>query len=201
MTVTVLTGPSGVGKGTVVARLIQQHPEIWLSVSVTTRSPRPGEEHGVTYWFISDDEFDALVAADNLLEWALVHGVHRYGTPRHPVLKALAEGRACLLELDLAGARRVRRKMPEARTVFLMPPSRTELERRLRGRGTEGEAELTRRFRTADEELEAASEFDEIIVNRDVAQTCEELVGFMGLSAGVAGRETNPIEGTSDGPR
>jgi guanylate kinase len=192
VTVTVLTGPSGVGKGTVVTRLIQQHPEIWLSVSVTTRSPRPGEKHGVNYWFISDDEFDALVASDNLLEWALVHGLHRYGTPRQPVLKALAEGRACLLELDLAGARRVRRKMPEARTVFLMPPSRAELERRLRGRGTESEAELARRFRTADEELAASSEFDGIIVNRDVAQTCEELVGFMGLSPGIAGRDIQP---------
>ncbi len=192
MTVTVLTGPSGVGKGTVVTRLIQQHPEIWLSVSVTTRPPRPGEKHGVNYWFISDDEFDALVASDNLLEWALVHGIHRYGTPRQPVLKALAEGRACLLELDLAGARRVRRKMPESRTVFLMPPSRAELERRLRGRGTEGEAELARRFRTADEELAAAAEFDQIIVNRDVAQTCEELVGFMGLSPDMTGRDIQP---------
>lgn len=189
MTVTVLTGPSGVGKGTVVARLIQQHPEIWLSVSVTTRSPRPGEKHGVNYWFVTDAEFDTLVASDNLLEWALVHGVHRYGTPRQPVVQALAEGRACLLELDLAGARRVRRKMPEARTVFLKPPSRTELERRLRGRGTEDEAELERRFRTAEEELAAASEFDEIIINRDVAKTCEELVGFMGLSASTVGRE------------
>ena len=192
MTVTVLTGPSGVGKGTVVTRLIQQHPEIWLSVSVTTRPPRPGEKHGVNYWFISDDEFDALVASDNLLEWALVHGIHRYGTPRQPVLKALAEGRACLLELDLAGARKVRRKMPESRTVFLMPPSRAELERRLRGRGTEGEAELARRFRTADEELAAAAEFDQIIVNRDVAQTCEELVGFMGLSPDMTGRDIQP---------
>ena len=193
MTVTVLTGPSGVGKGTVVTRLIQQHPEIRLSVSVTTRPPRPAEKHGVNYWFISDDEFDALVASDNLLEWALVHGVHRYGTPRQPVLKALAEGRACLLELDLAGARRVRQKMPQARTVFLMPPNREELERRLRGRGTEGEAELRRRFRTTELELAAASEFDGIIVNRDVAQTCEELVGFMGLSPGIAGRE-NQLE-------
>ena len=192
MTVTVLTGPSGVGKGTVVTRLIQQHPEIWLSVSVTTRPPRPGEKHGVNYWFISDDEFDALVASDNLLEWALVHGIHRYGTPRQPVLKALAEGRACLLELDLAGARKVRRKMPESRTVFLMPPSRAELERRLRGRATEGEAELARRFRTADEELAAAAEFDQIIVNRDVAQTCEELVGFMGLSPDMTGRDIQP---------
>jgi guanylate kinase len=192
VTVTVLTGPSGVGKGTVVTRLIQQHPDIWLSVSVTTRSPRPSEKHGVNYWFVSDAEFDALVASDDLLEWALVHGVHRYGTPRQPVVDALAQGRACVLELDLAGARRVRRKMPEARTVFLMPPSRKELERRLRGRGTEDEAELSRRFRTAEEELAAASEFDEIIVNRDVAKTCEELVGFMGLSAGNTGRENQP---------
>jgi guanylate kinase len=176
----------------VVTRLIQQHPEIWLSVSVTTRPPRPGEKNGVNYWFVSDDEFDSLVASDDLLEWALVHGVHRYGTPRQPVLKALADGRACLLELDLTGARGVRRKMPDARTVFLMPPSRDELERRLRGRGTEGEADLRRRFQTADEELAAASEFDEIIVNRDVAQTCEDLVGFMGLSARHDGRENQP---------
>jgi guanylate kinase len=176
----------------VVTRLIQQHPEIWLSVSVTTRSPRPGEKHGVNYWFISDAEFDTLVASDDLLEWALVHGVHRYGTPRQPVLEALAEGRACLLELDLAGARRVRQTMAEARTVFLMPPSRDELERRLRGRGTEDEADLSRRFRTAEEELAAADEFDAIIVNRDVAHTCQELVGFMGLSAGIAVRENQP---------
>jgi guanylate kinase len=196
VTVTVLTGPSGVGKGTVVTRLIQQHPEIWLSVSVTTRSPRPGEVDGVNYWFISDAEFDALVASGDLLEWALVHEVHRYGTPRQPVLKALREGRTCLLELDLAGARRVRQTMPEARTVFLMPPSRQELERRLRGRGTETEADLARRFRTADEELTAASEFDEIIVNSDVANTCEELVGFMGLSPGASAGHTTPIEGS-----
>ena len=195
MTVTVLTGPSGVGKGTVVSRLIQQHPEIWLSVSVTTRSPRPREVHGVNYWFISDAEFDALIASDNLLEWALVHGLHRYGTPMQPVLKALAEGRACLLELDLAGARRVRQKMPEVHSVFLMPPSRAELERRLRGRGTENEAEVRRRFRTADEEFAAASEFDEIIVNSDVAKTYQELVRFMGLSPGSAGRASNPTEG------
>lgn len=195
MTLTVLTGPSGVGKGTVVTRLIQQYPEIWLSVSVTTRPPRPREVHGVNYWFISDAEFDALIASDNLLEWALVHGLHRYGTPMKPVLKALAEGRACLLELDLAGARRVRQKMPEVRSVFLMPPSRTELERRLRGRGTENEAEMRRRFRTADEEFAAASEFDEIIVNSDVTKSCQELVGFLGLSPGSAGRATNPTEG------
>jgi guanylate kinase len=151
--------------------------------------------HGVNYWFISDAEFDALIASDNLLEWALVHGLHRYGTPMQPVLKALAEGRACLLELDLAGARRVRQKMPAVRSVFLMPPSRAELERRLRGRGTENEAELRRRFRTADEEFAAASEFDEIIVNSDVAKTCQQLVRFMGLSPGSAGRASNPTEG------
>ena len=192
MTVTVLTGPSGVGKGTVVTRLLQEHPEVWLSVSVTTRPPRPKEQHGVNYWFISDAEFDALIAADALLEWALVHEVHRYGTPRQPVLTALAEGRTCLLELDLAGARRVRQTMPEARSVFLMPPDRTELERRLRGRGTEGEAELERRFRTAEEELAAASEFDRVIVNADVANTVADLVGFLGLGPGLAGRRSNP---------
>lgn len=188
MTVTILTGPSGVGKGTVVSKLLQKHPEIWLSVSATTRSPRPGEKHGVDYWFISDVEFDALVSSDNLLEWATVHGLHRYGTPRQPVLKALADGNPCLLELDLAGARQVRKSMPKARSVFLLPPSRAELERRLRGRGTESEEELERRFRTADDELAAASEFDVTIVNSDVARTCEDLVGFMGLGPVVDGR-------------
>jgi guanylate kinase len=192
VTVTVLTGPSGVGKGTVVTRLLQQHPEVWLSVSVTTRPPRPSEQHGVNYWFISDGEFDALVASDALLEWALVHGLHRYGTPRQPVLTALADGRACLLELDLAGARRVRQTMPEARSVFLMPPDRSELERRLRGRGTEGEAELERRFRTAEEELAAASEYDAVIVNENVAKTVEDLVGFLGLGPGLTGRRSIP---------
>jgi guanylate kinase len=192
VTVTVLTGPSGVGKGTVVTRLLQEHPEVWLSVSVTTRPPRPNEQHGVNYWFISDAEFDALIAADALLEWALVHEVHRYGTPRQPVLTALAEGRTCLLELDLAGARRVRQTMPEAKSVFLMPPDRRELERRLRGRGTEGEPELERRFRTAEEELAAASEFDEVIVNADVANTVGDLAGFLGLGPGLAGRRSNP---------
>jgi guanylate kinase len=192
VTVTVLTGPSGVGKGTVVTRLLQEHPEVWLSVSVTTRPPRPNEQHGVNYWFISDAEFDALIAADALLEWSLVHEVHRYGTPRQPVLPALAAGRTCLLELDLAGSRRVRQTMPEAKSVFLMPPDRRELERRLRGRGTEGEPELERRFRTAEEELAAASEFDEVIVNADVANTVGDLVGFLGLGPGLAGRRSNP---------
>lgn len=195
MTVTVLTGPSGVGKGTVVGRLLQQHPEVWLSVSATTRPPRPGEQHGVDYWFLSDDDFDALIATDDLLEWALVHGVHRYGTPRQPVLDALAVGRVCLLELDLAGARQVRQTMPEARSVFLMPPDRAELERRLRGRGTESEADMERRFRTAELELAAAGEFDEVIVNADVAKTVADLVGFLGLGPGQSGHEAIPSEG------
>ena len=124
---TVVSGPTAVGKGTVVKRLSQEHPEIFVSVSVTTRPPRPGEIDGVHYHFVSADEFDALIAEDALLEWAMVHGVHRYGTPRTPVLHAIAEGRPALLEIDLQGARQVRARWPDARFVFLAPPSWEEL--------------------------------------------------------------------------
>ena len=133
----VLAGPTAVGKGTVAADVRRHHPEIWISVSATTRPPRPGEQDGVHYWFVSDEEFDRMVAEDELLEWAVVHRAARYGTPRKPVEQALAEGRAALLEIDLQGARQVRERMPEALFVFLMPPSWDELVRRLVGRGTE----------------------------------------------------------------
>ena len=132
---TVVSGPTAVGKGTVVKRLSHEHPEIFVSVSVTTRPPRPSEIDGVHYHFVSADEFDSLIAEDALLEWAVVHGVHRYGTPRTPVLHAIAEGRPALLELDLQGARQVRARWPDARFVFLAPPSWEELVRRLSGRG------------------------------------------------------------------
>ena len=129
---TVLAGPTAVGKGTVAAYVRENHPEIWISVSATTRAPRPGEVHGRHYWFVDDDEFDRMVAAGELLEWAVVHGAARYGTPRRPVEEALAAGRPALLEIDLQGARQVRRTMPEAFFVFLKPPSWDELVNRLR---------------------------------------------------------------------
>jgi len=176
---TVVSGPTAVGKGTVVAALRREHPEVFVSVSATTRPPRPGEIDGVHYLFVDEQEFDRLVAENELLEWAVVHGRHRYGTPREPVLAAIAEGREAVLEIDLQGARQVRASWPDARLVFLAPPSWEELVRRLVGRGTETEEERERRLQTARDELAAASEFDVVIVNDDVRRASEELVSWM----------------------
>lgn len=175
----VLAGPTAVGKGTVAAAVREDHPEVWISVSATTRAPRPGEVEGVHYLFVDDAEFDRLVAEDQLLEWAVVHGRHRYGTPRRPVEEALAAGRPAMLEIDLQGARQVRRTMPEALFVFLKPPSWEELVRRLVGRGTETEEERERRLATAREELAAESEFDVTVVNTEIHQAAAELVTLM----------------------
>jgi len=176
---TVLAGPTAVGKGTITAWVREHHPEIWISVSATTRKRRPGEQDGVHYHFVSDDEFDRLVADDELLEWAVVHRGARYGTPRGPVVQALADGRLTLLEIDLQGARQVRERMPEARFVFLAPPSWDELVRRLVGRGTEDEAERERRLETARAELAAEPEFDVTLVNRRIHDAGQELVELM----------------------
>ena len=176
---TVLAGPTAVGKGTVAAYVREHHPEVWISVSVTTRPPRPGEEHGRHYWFVSDEEFDRLVEHDELLEWAVVHRAARYGTPRRPVEHALRDGRPALLEIDLQGARQVRKTMPEALFVFLKPPTWEELVRRLVGRGTETEEERGRRLETARFELAAESEFDVTVVNTEVHAAAEELVALM----------------------
>ena len=175
----VLAGPTAVGKGTVAAAVRERHPDVWISVSATTRPPRPGEVDGVHYWFVDDAEFDRLIAEDALLEWAVVHKAARYGTPRVPVEAVLAEGRPALLEIDLQGARQVRESMPEALFVFLKPPSWDELVRRLVGRGTETEEERERRLVTAREELAAEEEFDVSIVNHEVHAAAEELVALM----------------------
>ncbi|WP_216822842.1 guanylate kinase [Aeromicrobium sp. A1-2] len=172
----VLAGPTAVGKGTVAACVRDQHPDIWISVSVTTRPARPGEIDGLHYHFISDEDFDRLIAEDGLLEWAVVHSAARYGTPRAAVEQQLAAGRPALLEIDLQGARQVRERMPEALMCFLAPPTWQELERRLVGRGTEGPEERERRLVTARTELAAESEFDVTIVNTDVETACQELV-------------------------
>lgn len=169
------------GKGTVSADIRRRYPEVWLSVSATTRPRRPGEVDGQHYRFVTPERFDAMVAAGELLEWAVVHGVHRYGTPRRPVEEALAAGKPALLEIDLQGARQVRASMPGALFVFLAPPSWDELVRRLVGRGTETEEERERRLDNARLELAAAPEFDVTIVNADVHQATDELVQCMGL--------------------
>lgn len=175
----VLAGPTAVGKGTVAAAIREHHPEVWISISATTRRPRPGEIDGVHYWFVSDDRFDEMVVGEELLEWAVVHRAARYGTPRSPVEQALAAGRPAMLEIDLQGARQVRERMPGALFVFLEPPSWEELVRRLVGRGTEGEEERARRLETARAELAAEAEFDVTIVNREVHAAAEELVALM----------------------
>jgi guanylate kinase len=176
---TVLAGPTAVGKGSVSADIRAHHPEVWISVSATTRAPRPGETHGVHYWFVSEAEFDRLVEEDELLEWAVVHRAARYGTPRAPVEAALAGGRLALLEIDLQGARQVQAAMPDAFMVFLAPPTWEELVRRLVGRGTEGEEERERRLATARLELASESEFDVTIVNTRIHDAAEELVALM----------------------
>jgi guanylate kinase len=178
---TVLAGPTAVGKGSVSADIRAHHPEVWISVSATTRAPRPGEQNGVHYWFVSEAEFDRMVAEDELLEWAVVHQRARYGTPRRPVDEALAAGRPALLEIDLQGARQVREAMPGAFFCFLAPPSWAELVRRLVGRGTESEEERARRLATARLELASESEFDVVIVNTEIHAAAEELVALMVL--------------------
>jgi len=173
-----LSGPSGVGKSTVVRVLREQHPGIWLSVSATTRFPRPGEVDGVHYRFVDDAEFDRLVAGGELLEWAEFAG-HRYGTPRAPVEERLAGGVPVLLEIDLQGARQVRAALPDTRLVFLAPPSWEELVRRLTGRGTEDGSVVERRLAVAREEMAAEGEFDITLVNTSVSEVCDRLLALM----------------------
>jgi guanylate kinase len=176
---TVLAGPTAVGKGSVSADIRAHHPEVWISVSATTRAPRPDEQHGVHYWFVSEAEFDRMVEHDELLEWAVVHGAARYGTPRAAVDEALDAGRLALLEIDLQGARQVQAAMPEAFMVFLAPPTWEELVRRLEGRGTESADERERRLATARVELAAEPEFDVTIMNTEIHDAAEELVALM----------------------
>ncbi|KAA1033849.1 guanylate kinase [Pseudonocardia sp. EV170527-09] len=175
----VLAGPSGVGKSSVVAGLREALPELLFSVSATTRPPRPGEVDGRDYYFVSREEFDALIERGELLEWAEVHGgLQRSGTPRVPVQQALDQGRPVLVEVDLQGARSVKRVVPEAVTVFVAPPSMEELTRRLTDRGTDTPEQRERRLRTAIEEMDAQGEFDEVVVNDDLQAVIGRLVAL-----------------------
>jgi len=175
----VLAGPTAVGKGTVAAYVRSHFPDVWLSVSMTTRKPRPREVDGTHYHFIDDAQFERMREAGEFLEWAVVHGRAKYGTPRAPVDEALAAGRLALLEIDLQGARQVRQKIPESLFVFLAPPSWDELVRRLVGRGTESAEEREARLTTAHHELAAQKEFDVTIVNDNVQRASEELVSLI----------------------
>ncbi len=178
----IIAGPTAVGKGTLMAELRRRHPDLFVSVSATTREPRPGEIDGVHYHFVTDTEFDRLVAAGQMLEWALVHGAHRYGTPRRPVEECLAAGKPVVLEIDLDGARQVRCSMPEAQLIFIAPPNWEELVKRLRCRGTEDATEQERRLITARAELAAESEFDHLVINDTVSRATDELEGLIGLT-------------------
>lgn len=182
---TVLSGPSGVGKGSVKALIQEYYPWVWLSVSCTTRKPRPGEVDGADYHFVSTEQFESMIAAGEFLEWASYAG-NLYGTPRGPVDAQLRAGLPALLEIELQGARQVRRAMPEAQLVFLAPPSWDELVRRLTGRGTEDAATIERRLEAARAELDAEAEFDHTVTNISIEQAASELVELMGSLAASA---------------
>lgn len=173
-----MSGPSGAGKGTLVKELCSRVPDLWVSVSVTTRKPRPGEIPGVHYGFVSDVEFDRLVDSDGLLEWAQVHG-NRYGTPRAAVEKMIAEGCQVILEIDPQGAFQVRDKMPQSILLFIHAPSMDELQRRLEGRQSETSEQVACRLQTAQREMELVGRYDHVVINDDALRATEELVGII----------------------
>lgn len=183
-----MAGPSGVGKSSIVAALRERLPDLFFSVSATTRSPRAGEVDGRDYHFVGDAGFDELIAHGNLLEWAEIHGgLQRSGTPRAPVEQALDQGRPVLVEVDLNGARALKTAIPDSVSVFVEPPSLDELERRLRERGTESPEQFAARLNTAREELAARSEFDVALINRDVRAVVEQLVDLLVVHAPLSG--------------
>ncbi|HEY8116548.1 MAG TPA: guanylate kinase [Actinomycetota bacterium] len=197
----VVAGPSGVGKGTVVRLVRERNPSIHLSVSATTRAPRSSEREGVDYRFVSEEAFDRMIEAGELLEWEEIFG-HRSGTPAEPVRRALEAGIDVLLELDVTGARHVREAMPHAVLILLEPPTMQELERRLRSRGTETDEGLARRLAKADRELEQRDAFDVVIVNDDAGRAADEVAAIIDASPQVDGLPEatpgHPAEGQAE---
>ena len=177
---TVLTGPSGVGKGTIVRKILESHSDIWLSISATTRQPRSGEIEGEHYFFLEKKNFQEIINKDGFLEWASFSN-HFYGTPKKMVKEKIDKGTNVLLEIELEGARQIRKTFPEALQIFLAPPNLAELEKRIRGRGTESEESIRDRLSIAKNELIAKEEFDAVVINKEVESTLKEIEGLMGL--------------------
>ena len=177
---TVITGPSGVGKGTIVRKILESHSDVWLSISATTRKPRSGEIDGEHYFFLDKKNFKELINKDGFLEWASFSN-NFYGTPKKIVKEKMEKGINVLLEIELEGARQIRKSFPEALQIFLAPPNLTELEKRIRGRGTETEEAIQDRLAIANNELIAKKEFDAVVINEDIEKALEEIEILMGL--------------------
>ena len=177
--IVVLAGPAGVGKGSIVSGLLSSRSDFVLSVSATTREPRESEADGVQYYFVSEEQFDRMIEDRQMLEWAWVFGLNRYGTPKKPVDKLQAAGKTVILEIDLDGARQIRKTAPDAVQIFIAPPSFDELEQRLRGRGTETEEQLSARLETAKEELRSQNEFDQVFINDELDKTTHEVLDYI----------------------
>ena len=170
----IITGPSGVGKGTVVKELLDRNKDIWLSISATTRNPRIGEKDGENYYFISDEKFKDMIDKKDFLEWAQFAG-NFYGTPLSTVNEKIEKGFIVLLEIEVEGAKQIKEKFPEALSIFLLPPSKAELEKRIRNRGTEKEEAIDRRLSRAEYEIASSDEFDFVLTNHDVDETVKEV--------------------------
>jgi len=176
---TVIAGPTAVGKGTVIKYILEHYPEVQLSISATTRAPRPGEVDGVSYHFLSMEDFNSKIANGQMLEYAVVHGANKYGTLREPVEAAISAGKQMILEIDVQGARLVKKTMPEANLIFIAPPSWDDLVHRLKSRGTESVEEQELRLKTARLELAAQSEFDHVVINDSVAECAQRIVELL----------------------
>jgi len=179
---TVLTGPSGVGKGTIVRKILESHSDVWLSISATTRQPRSGEIEGKHYFFLEKKNFQEIIDKEGFLEWASFSN-NFYGTPKNIVKEKIEQGTNVILEIELEGARQIRKSFPEALQIFLAPPNLSELEKRIRGRGTETEESITARLAIANIELLAKKEFDAVVINEDIEKAFIEIEGLMGLKA------------------
>ena len=179
---TVLTGPSGVGKGTIVRKILDNHRDVWLSISATTRQPRPGEIDGKHYLFLEKKNFQKIIDKDGFLEWASFSN-NFYGTPKQIIKEKIEEGTNVLLEIELEGARQIRKSFPKAFQIFLAPPNLSELEKRIRGRGTETEEAIKDRLEIANKELIAQNEFDAVVINEDIDKTYREVSRLMRLDS------------------